>query len=202
MEIYKKLQKIQSELKAPKGQYNSFGKFHYRNAEDILEAIKPLLDKYGCVLTCSDEVIFIEGRHYVRSQVTLIDTEDQSSMTVAAYAREEAEKKGMDGSQITGASSSYARKYALNGLFCIDDTKDSDTTNNEKKPKKESPAPHTVQPSVLTEEVIKKWATGYAEGKTMRDGASIRDAFIATYAPTKEQIQAFDNITKNLKNGN
>ena len=125
---------IQNELKAPKAQYNAFGKYNYRNAEDILEALKPLLLKHNCILFLSDEITNIEGRHYVKTTATFIDS-DGSTISVSAFAREEQDKKGMDGSQITGASSSYARKYALNGLFLIDDTKDSDTTNQEPKGK-------------------------------------------------------------------
>lgn len=129
MSIYAKLMEIQTKLKAPKGQYNSFGKYSYRNCEDILEALKPLLLEQKCTVVLSDEVVQIGGRYYVKATATLIDAEGEASISNTAYAREEDTKKGMDGSQITGASSSYARKYALNGLFGIDDTKDSDTTN-------------------------------------------------------------------------
>ena len=127
--ITQKLATIQQKLKAPKGQYNSFGKYAYRNAEDILEAVKPLCAETGTVVLLSDEIMNIGNRFYVKATAALIDAETQTQLTVSAYAREEEEKKGMDGSQVTGASSSYARKYALNGLFAIDDTKDSDTTN-------------------------------------------------------------------------
>lgn len=130
MSIKEKLLQIQSELKAPKGQYNAFGGYKYRNAEDILEAVKPLLKKTKCIVIASDEIVHIGDRYYVKATVSLIDTESDMSMSTTAFAREEEAKKGMDGSQITGASSSYARKYALNGLFAIDDNKDSDTTNN------------------------------------------------------------------------
>lgn len=122
-----KLIKIQSELKAPKNQFNNFGKYKYRSCEDILEAVKPLLLKYSCILTISDKIITVNERNYVEATATFSD--GNSTTTVTASAREEGTKKGMDGSQITGASSSYARKYALNGLFLIDDTKDSDGTN-------------------------------------------------------------------------
>lgn len=127
MGIYEKLSKIQEELKAPKGQYNSFGKYKYRSCEDILEAVKPLLVKNKLSMQISDELMQIGDRYYVKASATLLDIEDNSTMTNTAYAREEEEKKGMDGSQITGTASSYARKYALNGLFLIDDTKDADT---------------------------------------------------------------------------
>jgi len=154
-----KLVKIQSELKAPKSNYNAFGKFHYRNAEDILESVKPILHKYGVTMTISDKVIVLgEGsptvqtvteilktkdgkigyqtiekpiggaRYYIEATVTLKDSGE--SITTQAYAREEETKRGMDGSMISGASSSYARKYALNGMFLIDDTKDADNQDN------------------------------------------------------------------------
>ena len=126
--FYSKIIEIQKKLKAPKNQYNSFGKYSYRSCEDILEALKPLLAEQNLILTLSDEIIEISGRFYVKATATITDGVNQISNS--AYAREELEKKGMDGSQITGASSSYARKYALNGLFLIDDTKDSDYTNN------------------------------------------------------------------------
>lgn len=144
MTIYEKLSAIQSELKAPKSQYNSFGKYNYRNCEDILEAVKPLCAKYKAVSVMGDEVIQIGERYYIKSTARLIDLESDGVVENTAYAREEAEKKGMDGSQVTGASSSYARKYALNGLFAIDDTKDSDTTNNEQKAPREATKAQTV----------------------------------------------------------
>ena len=127
MNIYEKLSKIQTELKAPKGQYNSFGKYKYRSCEDILEALKPIVAKNKATLILSDELVNIGERYYIKSTATLIDTEEEKQIQNTAYAREELEKKGMDGSQITGTASSYARKYALNGLFNIDDTKDADT---------------------------------------------------------------------------
>ena len=129
MTIYEKLLQVQTELKAPKNQFNSFGNYKYRNCEDILEAVKPILTKVKASIVLSDEVVMIGERYYVRATATFIDVETGESFPNNAYAREEDSKKGMDGSQITGASSSYARKYALNGLLDIDDTKDSDTTN-------------------------------------------------------------------------
>lgn len=118
-----KLTEIQKKLKAPKNQFNSFGRYNYRSCEDILEAVKPLLD--GAILTLSDELVNIGDRYYVKATATIKDYMEVFS--VSAYAREPQEKKGMDESQITGTASSYARKYALNGLFLIDDTKDADT---------------------------------------------------------------------------
>lgn len=131
--IYEKLLKIQTELKAPKSQYNKFGGYNYRNCEDILESVKPLLVTNKTAIVVSDELVLIGNRYYVKATAKLIDAETGECVENTAFAREEETKKGMDGSQITGASSSYARKYALNGLFAIDDTKDSDTTNQEGK---------------------------------------------------------------------
>ena len=152
MNIYEKLLKAQVELKAPKGQYNSFGKYKYRSCEDILEALKPVLDKLKLTLFISDEIVEVggsykvskkdetvesEGRKYVKATITLVNIEKPDEIIkTSALAREEETKKGMDGSQITGASSSYARKYALNGMFMIDDTKDSDSTNTHGKEEK------------------------------------------------------------------
>ena len=125
----KELISIQSELKAPKTQVNRFGGYKYRKAEDILEAVKPLLAKQKCTLIITDDVVLIGNRIYVKATAT-IKNEKGECETTTGWAREEETKKGMDGSQITGASSSYARKYALNGLFAIDDNADSDTTND------------------------------------------------------------------------
>ena len=140
--IYRKLHLIQQELKAPKGQYNSFSKYNYRSAEDILEALKPLLGKYGCAVRLTDYLDHIGDRYYVLSYAEITDVETGSSLGARAYAREDETKKGMDESQITGAASSYARKYALNGLFAIDDTKDADALNQpEKQPSRASADP-------------------------------------------------------------
>lgn len=127
-ELYNRLIEVQGRLKAPKGQYNSFGKYKYRSSEDILEAVKPLLVEQGLLLTLNDDIVMVGDRIYVKAIATIRYGED--SIQSVAFAREELDKKGMDASQVTGAASSYARKYALNGLFCIDDTKDSDATNN------------------------------------------------------------------------
>ena len=128
--IYEKLSLIQVELKAPKNQYNSFGKYKYRNCEDILESAKPICHKNRTTLLISDEIKQIGDRYYVEAEATLLDWDSVSEITVKASAREEDSKKGMDASQVTGATSSYARKYALNGLFNIDDTKDADGYEN------------------------------------------------------------------------
>ena len=129
MNVYEKLIAIQSKLKAPKSQYNNFGKYAYRNCEDILESLKPLLKEHKSTIYISDEIVTVLERFYVKATVTFIDAETGEKIINTAYAREEEDKKGMDGSQVTGSSSSYARKYALNGMFAIDDTKDSDFTN-------------------------------------------------------------------------
>jgi len=129
MSIYKKLTQVQNELKAPKNQYNNFGKYPYRNAEDILEAVKPILLKYGLTQIINDEIVLIGERYYAKSVVTVFD-EEGNSLQVSASAREPQSRKGMDEAQVTGASSSYARKYALNGMYAIDDTKDVDTNEH------------------------------------------------------------------------
>src|SRR5690606_7481749 len=120
MELKQKLLSIQTELKAPKNQFNSFGNYNYRSCEDILEAVKPLCKKGNVLLTLSDTIKHVGERYYVEATATLYDVETDGCISVSAYAREEETKKGMDSSQITGAASSYARKYALNGLFNID----------------------------------------------------------------------------------
>lgn len=131
------LAEIQAKLKAPKGQFNSFGKYHYRSAEDILEAVKKVVNPMGFSIVLTDQVKEIGGRIYVEAIASLFNGELEYSAT--GLAREEETKKGMDGSQITGAASSYARKYALNGLFAIDDTKDSDATNDHGKSQESKP---------------------------------------------------------------
>lgn len=140
MKLHEKLLAIQTKLKAPKGQYNSFGKYSYRSAEDILEAVKPLNAEQGVLLTITDEIKEVGGRIYVVATATVSDGTDE--LKVSAFAREPENKKGMDDSQITGATSSYARKYALNGLYAIDDNKDADTDEHKKQqdnaPKKQS----------------------------------------------------------------
>lgn len=145
MEFIKKIVAIQSELKAPKGQYNSFGKYNYRSCEDILEGVKPLLTKHGLILTIQDSIDLIGDRFYVKATATITDGKEQ--LSTSAYARESLDKKGIDTSQVTGATSSYARKYALNGLLAIDDTKDADTMDNSKKPVQQ------------TQETVYNWQT-------------------------------------------
>lgn len=144
MEFLEKVVDIQTRLKAPKGQYNSFGKYKYRSAEDILEALKPLLQEHSLILKLSDELVLIGERYYVKATASLYD--GTASMEVSAYAREDKDKKGMDGSQITGTASSYARKYALNGMFLIDDTKDADTDEHKRQQEQQEQPTDYMQP--------------------------------------------------------
>lgn len=164
-----KLQEIQHRLKAPKGQYNNFGKYKYRSCEDILEAVKPILAETGCTLTLSDEVELIGDRYYIKATAWLKG--EDTDEVVTAYAREAETKTGMDACQITGTASSYARKYALNGLFCIDDTKDADTDEyanqtgkqTEKQPEKKTSAPtkETLGPNhPLWQTILDKMVAG------------------------------------------
>lgn len=136
MTLGEKLSKIQQEMKAPKNLKNTFGNYNYRNAEGILEAFKPYEKQYKVYLTVSDSIIQVGDRIYIKASARLYDCESDSTIETAAFARETCEKRGMDDSQITGAASSYARKYALNGLFLLDDTKDADTDEYKKQEKK------------------------------------------------------------------
>lgn len=160
MNIYQKLGVIQRELNAPKSNYNSFGDYNYRSQEDILEALKPLLEKVGAIVTLNDEIVQVGDRYYVKATATLINADGEGFIGATAYAKEEESKKGMDGSQLTGATSSYARKYALNGLFAIDDTKDSDYTNKHGKDdvgqNRGQSAPAKKPPADKDLEVVKK----------------------------------------------
>lgn len=165
------LRSIQCELKAPKGQYNSFGKYSYRSCEDILEAVKPLLDKYKATVYITDEVVSVGDRIYVKATATFVD-KDGKEVSVSAFAREPVARKGMDEAQVTGATSSYARKYALNGLFLIDDTKDADTDENRNESEArskasgsdtpKSDAPKIQRPNYSAEQIekMKKWTDG------------------------------------------
>lgn len=157
MESYKKIQMIQNELKAPKNLYNSFGKYSYRNAEGICEAIKPLLAKHGMFLTLLDDIVLVGERYYVKATATITDCDSGESISTSAFARESLDKKGQDDSQITGTASSYARKYALNGLFLLDDTKDADsdeyhnqTNKTDKKDAKPAPKVPAQKPQIET----------------------------------------------------
>lgn len=177
-ELHKKLWTIQQTLNAPKNQRNNFGGYNYRSAEDILEAVKPLLQ--SITLTVSDEIVLIGNRYYVKATATLSDGEDEIAVT--AYAREEESKKGMDASQLTGATSSYARKYALNGLFCIDDARDPDTDaydkqtgqqpRQQKNPPKQQPQQQKAPPN--PDEVLARFCDAAAKAQ---DANKLREIF-------------------------
>lgn len=181
-ELHKKLWTIQQTLNAPKNQRNNFGGYNYRSAEDILEAVKPLLQ--SITLTVSDEIILIGNRYYVKATATLSDGENEIAVT--AYAREEESKKGMDASQLTGATSSYARKYALNGLFCIDDARDPDTDayakqtgqqpRQQKTPPKQQPnqKPQQQKAPLNPDEVLARFCDAAAKAQ---DANKLREIF-------------------------
>lgn len=149
--IYKKLLQVQGDLKAPKGQRNTFGNYNYRSCEDIVEAVKPLLKREGLILNLSDEVVQVGDRYYVKATARVIDIETGEKVETTALAREDENKKGMDLAQITGSVSSYARKYALNGMFAIDDTKDSDATNTHGK---EIPSSNQSKSTTLSDKQV------------------------------------------------
>lgn len=178
MEFIEKIVAIQSELKAPKGQYNSFGKYNYRSCEDILEGVKPLLAKHGLVLTIQDGIELIGDRYYVKATATI--TDGKESISTSAYARESLDKKGMDASQVTGATSSYARKYALNGLLAIDDTKDADTMDNSKKPVQQ------------TQETVYNWQT--LKARATQGGISEDD--LKHYLKDTLKVTGTDSMTQ------
>ena len=200
---------IQSILKAPKSQYNGFGKFNFRNCEDILEALKPICKEYNSAIVLTDEIVTVGDRYYVKATATLycFDENGVDSISASAFAREEQDKKGMDGSQVTGASSSYARKYALNGLFGIDDTKDSDTTNKgenkpqEAKPKQDIPKAEN-EPTMTYEQALDHICE--VNGKTIKEifkdvtlRASISELYKASCSKTKK---AFDLVKEYIAN--
>lgn len=171
---------IQHKLKAPKGQYNSFGKYNYRSCEDILEGVKPLLKEHNLALLIDDEIVQIGERYYVKATAKITDGREFVSAT--AYAREPDTKKGMDESQITGATSSYARKYALNALLCIDDTKDADTMDNSKKP------------SQQTQETVYNWQT--LKARATQGGISEDD--LKHYLKETLKVNELKNMTQEL----
>ena len=195
MNIYEKLMKVQQELKAPKGQYNSFGKYKYRSCEDILEAVKPLLEKNKLTLTLTDTIVpASENRFYVKATAKLIDIEmadvegnETRIIENTAFAREDAEKKGMDGSQITGTASSYARKYALNGLFLIDDTKDADTDEYHEQ---------NNQVKLITKAQIKKLGELVDDIPAMLNYYKIDKIENMSYEDAKKTIERKENGTK------
>ena len=201
MGIYDKLSQIQDELFVPKGQYNDYGNFNYRSCEDVLKAIKPICKEIGCVLTITNELVNIGDRNYVEATVRLIDLDDATEVISKAHAREEETKKGMDGSQITGASSSYARKYALAGLFCIDNEKDSDATNKgdsePKRAKKQEYDPASAYPP--REEMIVTVKKHYDKDKLkeLLDFWKINDIEDATNAQLMVVWSKYGNTRQN-----
>lgn len=154
MNVYEKLQHVQSILKAPKSQYNNFGNYYYRNCEDIQEAAKPIMQEVKAVLVVGDELVMVGDRYYIKATARFVDCESGEVVENTSYAREELDKKGMDASQITGSSSSYARKYALNGLFCIDDTKDADTAQEDITRKEDKRSGENKQSKKLNESQV------------------------------------------------
>lgn len=192
-QLYDKLNFIQSELKAPKSNYNSFGNYNYRSCEDILEAVKPLCKKYRALLTLTDDIVVIADRVYVKAKAILRDLDDYNiAIEVQAFAREPLEKKGMDSSQVTGTASSYARKYALNGLFNIDDTKDADTNEYQKQTKDEN----NKQQKKTTKNVDKLKANITDIEKPMNFGKYKEKTWIEVYAEDKAYLE---NLVNNCK---
>lgn len=179
-EFVQKIASIQTSLKAPKGQRNSFGNYDYRSCEDILEALKPLLK--DLVLTVTDDVVLIGDRFYIKATATLTDGEDSISNT--AFAREELTKKGMDSSQVTGSTSSYARKYALNGLLCIDDNKDADTMDNRPTPKQETPKTVAPKQEVVDIDTRLKNQINFLNG--LKDNSVGKDKAETTFKAARE----------------
>jgi hypothetical protein len=181
--LVQKLARIQRELKAPKNQYNSFGKYNYRNCEDIMEAVKPFLE--DLILIVSDDIVQVGERYYVKATASLIDT-NEKVLSNTAFARESETKAGMDSAQITGAASSYARKYALNGLLAIDDTKDADSQDNSQKTKA---TPKTVKTELLEEDVQER-RFFEEEGKPVRDSLG-HTACIACGAQVSKKVEEY-----------
>ncbi len=191
------LAEIQAKLKAPKGQFNSFGKYHYRSAEDILEAVKKVINPMGFSITLTDDLIFADGRWYIKSVAEL--TDGIRTFKSIGLAREEETKKGMDGSQITGAASSYARKYALNGLFAIDDTKDSDATNDHGKSQESKPQAKTGMPAPSNFDI--QFAGLIKKANEMQDLKQLKelwDSLIADAQANKEIQQLFNHRKSEL----
>lgn len=223
--IYEKLAAIQAELHSPKSEYNQFGKYSYRTAEAILEAVKPFLKAQGCVLNCTDDLLLVGDRYYIKATAIITAVEDGSQVSTTAWAREEIDKKGMDQSQVTGASSSYARKYALNGLLAIDNTPDSDATNDgtgttsaasTKKPAKKvtktaqetsSPAgqgnPSDGKPQAPERHSVdwKKWVVAIATGAPSKSGQKVdwMEAFKANFAWDADLLAALEEDIFNYR---
>lgn len=197
--IYDRLRNIQQKLKAPKNQFNSFGNYNYRNCDDILEAVKPLLAETGTTLTIDDDILQLAGRFYVKATASL--SYNFASISVSAYAREPESKKGMDSAQITGATSSYARKYALNGLFAIDDAKDADSMDNRETPKKQAPPKkNEINPaqSKVLNYIIEKLAPFVDDGSIV-DINKLKKVIIAEYKSLPSKMESADTVLKYIK---
>jgi hypothetical protein len=193
-----KLQQIQSELVAPKDKLNKFAGYNYRSAEGILEALKPHLEKHKAILTLSDEMVQVGDRVYVKAIATF--TADGESVVTHAFAREPEDKKGSDASQITGAASSYARKYALNGLFCIDDTKDADATNDHGMKETTKPAAVVVKPTAKDEEMVDKIIEAFKQQTTLTElDAKMKKAEATPYAKHPRVLLAYTETKNNIK---
>lgn len=198
------LAEIQAKLKAPKGQFNSFGKYHYRSAEDILEAVKKVVNPMGFSVTLTDHVKEVGGRIYVEALACLFNGELE--YTATGFAREEETKKGMDGSQITGAASSYARKYALNGLFAIDDTKDSDATNDHGKSQESKPqatpaktsTPESIPAPTQFDNEFKELIADVKNSQTINDLMGVWGKLTKEAQENKEITQLFGHRRQEL----
>lgn len=198
MNIYEKLSIVQSELKAKKGRYNDYSNFYYRSAEDILEAVKPVLKEHGLTQVLSDEIVFVEGRFYIKATVVLFDIESEATLSATAFAREPESKKGFDESQLTGSASSYARKYALNGMYSIDDIADADTQDNRleghKKPsetatgKRKSTGEKPVVKGKYTKNDV--LAAGYSKGMSKAEILNLWKVKYGTKANSNDGTQA------------
>jgi hypothetical protein len=186
MNVYKRLANVQGVLKAPKNQFNSFGKYNYRSCEDILEAAKPLCIEQGLLLSLSDTPINVGNSNYIEATARVIDIESGEKHEVTASARESVTKKGMDDSQITGTASSYARKYALNGLFCIDDTKDSDTDEHVKQTESKP------ERKITTKQLIDLAASKGFDEEYLKKKASVSDV---KYIKADVKIQYYDQLS-------
>lgn len=188
LNIYEKLMNVQQELKAPKGQYNSFGEYKYRSCEDILESVKPLLEKNKLILTLTDTIVpASETRFYVKAAAKIIDTESGETIENTAFARESEEKKKLDNSQLTGVASSYARKYALNGLLLIDDTKDADTNEFHKQ---------TEEKKLVTKAQIKKLGELVEDIPAMLNYYKVDKIENLSYEDAQKTIERKENATK------
>lgn len=197
MTIIEKLTQIQTNLIAPKGQFNSFGKYSYRSCEDILEGLKPHLKETKTAVTVTDEVVLIGERYYIKATATLHDCETAERVENTAYAREEETKKGMDASQVTGTASSYARKYALNGLFAIDDVKDADTRDNRQKEAKEQHEAEAEERKIAAE-LISDVKAKALEKRCNDEGVSVKKLCVLYKVKTLAELteSKFQNINQ------